>query len=183
MVAVSILSMLLIVATPTYRRMILKSRTEEAKTMLQAIIFAQERYRQEYGVYYPKGGDEVRNEAEIAKNLKISLSNSNNFNYFITTKRDTGYGGLVNEDGNFTVKVVLRDASWGVCTTSTLTDICKELGTANRESWVSDYNTGENKHFLLFRYPSILNSPNDAPAISDEGYIEGGIYYEYLHSD
>ena len=182
MVAVFILSMLLIVATPTYKKMILKSRTEEAKAIVQAIVFAQERYREENGEYYPNS-DEVKNEAEIAKALKIDLSKSNNFNYFINTKYNTGYNGLINEDGNFTIKVVLRDNSWGICTNTVLTNICKPNGTINRDSWVEEYNTGEDKHFLLFRYPTILNQTDDPSTVSSDGFIDEGISYEYLYED
>jgi len=180
MVAVSIISLLLVVATPSYKRMILKSRAEEAKATIQAIIFAEERYRQEYGHYYPDGR-EVKSEGEIEKNLKIRLSQSNNFNYFITTERDTGYGGLLNEDGNFTIKALLRDEDWDICTTDSEDEICKGSGAISRDGWVNDYDTGEDRHYILFRYPYLINMDSDSATISSGGLLEGGVLYEYLY--
>ncbi len=160
--------------------MILKSRAEEAKASIQAIVFAEERYRQEYGHYYPDSG-EVKSEGEIEKNLKIRLSHSNNFNYFISTESDTGYAGLENVDGSFTVKAILRDGEWDICTTDDESEICKASGAISRDGWVDDYDTGEDRHFLLFRYPYFINMASDSSTISSEGMIEGGILYEYLY--
>jgi len=165
MIAIFIISMLLVMAVPKYERVMLKSRTEEAKSIIQSIIFAQERYKQEMGNFYPTtDGSTISNEEVISQNLKIDLSKSNNFNYFITDLTGT-------DDGNFTIKAVLRIDN-GTCSTTSDT-ICKQNGTAGIDNWVSQYNRGENRHFIEFRYPNKLRGD----------FVEGGISYENLYDN
>ena len=171
MIVIAIISALLMASMPIYNKMIFKSRADEAKATIHAIALAQERYFQEIGEYYPPiATGEVTNENVIGDNLKVDLSKSNNFNYFITT--DDSNNSL---DGNYTIKAMLRSDDWSICTTTTLTSKCKMSGSANIESWVSNYSNtdraNENKHYLEFRYPTKI----------DDDYSEGGISYEHLY--
>ncbi len=174
MIAVFIMSMLLVVATPIYKKRLLKSRTEEAKVVIQSIIFAEERYKQENGNFFPKyntdsipANSEVKNEKLIAEALKINLSQSNNFNY--TIKDLSG-----SDDGNFTIRAILRADSWDICTDGMVAStICKQNNTIDEDSWVKEYNRDENKHYLEFRYPNKLTGD----------YVEGGVSYEHLYDN
>lgn len=168
MIAVAIGSMLLVMATPIYNKMVLKSRTQEAKAVIESIVFAQERYKQENGKFYFIDNTEIKNEQQIKKELKISLKESPNFNYTIEE--------LVGvDDGNFTIKAILRDSTWPLCTDTTSSSICKQEGSAEVEAWVEAYNRGESKHYIKFKYPVKYNS-NDA-------FISGGVDYEHLYDD
>jgi len=167
MIAIFIISMLLVMAVPRYKKLIFKSKTEEAKAIIQSIIFAEERYRQENGYYYPNDGSAIKNERVISKNLKINLSNSNNFNYFI---KDAG-----GSDNNITITAVLR-ANNNLCNDETISTVCKQIGTSNGDDWLNQYNrsvTGTLKHYIEFQYPTKLTGD----------YVENGISYEHLHDD
>jgi len=175
MITISIIAILTSIAIPVYSRVILKMRSDEAKAVIQSIVFAQERYKQENGDFYPKSNTDaipsdstVKNEKSIVKALKINLSKSNNFNYTIEDLSG-------NEDGNFTIKAILRLPHLNIsdiCTNETIGTLCKQEGTINEESWLSQWNRAETNHFLEFRYPSQLN--ND--------FTEGGVSYENLHT-
>ena len=167
MIAVFIMSMLLVVATPIYKKRLLKSRTEEAKVVIQSIIFAEERYKQENGYFYPNDDSIVKNERVIAKALKINLSQSNNFNYTIEDLSGS-------DDGNFTIRAILRADSWDICTDGmAASTICKQNNTIDEDSWVKEYNRDKNKHYLEFRYPNKLTGD----------YVEGGVSYEHLYDN
>jgi type IV pilus assembly protein PilE len=165
-VAMSIIGILATIAIPIYERMILKSRADEAKAMIQAIVFAQERYKQERGKFYVESDGVIKNENAISENLKIKLSESNNFNYYIEELN-------TSQDGNFTVKAILRPTSWGICTDTTISTKCKHTGAENVDSWVLNYNRAEDKHFIKFQYPLKLTGE----------YIDSGIDYEHLYDD
>ena len=165
MITVSLIAILATVAIPIYDRMILKARSDEAKAVIQSIVFAQERYKQETGSYYPLSNETITNEELIHSNLKVNLSKSNNFNYSIE--------GLA--DGNFTIRATLRADGWGICNNNVnLQNRCKQNATPVLDNWVTQWsNRGViNNHFLEFRYPNRLN--ND--------FTEGGISYENLHT-
>jgi prepilin-type N-terminal cleavage/methylation domain-containing protein len=187
MVTISIIAILTTIAIPIFDRMILKARSDEAKTVIESIVFAQERYKQETGAYYPPNREEL-NEENIVEALKINLSQSNNFIYSITTSTTTGteYDNLGNEDGNFTVRATLRKASWDVCgTNSSSTTVCKENGTINEEGWVEQYysTASSPNRFLLLRYPARLkgNINVDSSTVAVTDFMEGGISYARLH--
>ena len=163
MIVISIISILLMAATPVYDKIIFKSRADEAKSTIQSIALAQQRYHHEIGSYYPSAPSTVKNEQIIAKAIKVNLSNSTNFNYFITKE----------SDGNYTIKAVLRDNSWSTDCDSSESKICKMNGTLSKDDWVDSYNRGEDRHYLLFKYPD---------KISDD-YSEDGVSYEYLYDD
>jgi prepilin-type N-terminal cleavage/methylation domain-containing protein len=187
MVTISIIAILTTIAIPIFDRMILKARSDEAKTVIESIVFAQERYKQETGAYYPPNREEL-NEENIVEALKINLSQSNNFIYSITTSTTTGteYDNLGNEDGNFTVRATLRKASWDVCgTNSSSTTVCKENGTIDEEGWVEQYysTASSPNRFLLLRYPARLkgNINVDSSTVAVTDFMEGGISYARLH--
>jgi prepilin-type N-terminal cleavage/methylation domain-containing protein len=171
-VTMSIVGILATIAIPIYEKMILKSRVEEAKATIQSIIFAQERYKQETGDYFPAKDSFVQNENNISKTLKVDLSKSNNFNYFITrvTNTDSLYNSIVNNDSNFTIKAVLR--GWDLCTDDTSATPCKQSGAENVDSWVEQYTRKETNHYILFRYPNKLSGGD---------YIDNGVDYEKLY--
>ena len=171
MVTISIIAMLTTIALPVYNRMILKARSDEAKAVIQSIVFAQERFRQENGSFYVDSTNIITNENEIGKNLKINqqLSNSNNFNYSIE--------GLA--DGNFTIRATLRANGWGICNNNiNLQNRCKQNATPVLDNWVTQWNNrgvvNNNiiNHSLEFKYPNRL----------DNEFTEGGISYENLHT-
>jgi len=185
MIVLTILSILITMSMPTFNNMLLKSRSEEAKAVIQSIIFAQERYKQENGDFYPKinsttipADSEVRNERVIAEALKINLSKSNNFIYTIEDLSGT-------EDGNFTIKAILRDDDWNVCTTDTFSMLCKQDGSIDEDEWLSQYNRAEDKHYLEIRYPTRFSGTvtvgGQAVEITD--FMQGGISYKNLYED
>jgi len=145
MIAIFIISMLLVMAVPKYNRVMLKSRTEEAKSIIQSIIFAQERYKQERGTFYVDGTNTITDENLIETSLKINLSKSNNFDYSI--KGDS--------NGNFTIKAVLSSYIKNVT-----------------DDWVNQYKGEENKHFLEFRYPNKLTGDFVEGGISYENLYD-----------
>ena len=167
MIVLIIIGLLLTIAINPLTKMLFKSRSNEAKAVIQHIVFAEERYKQETGSFFPSSGV-VKNEEEIAKELKIDLSKSNNFNYFIESL--TGA-----DSGNFLIKVVLRADDFDDCpnATSSLT-ICKQPGTIEEDDWVKKYDDrGEDKYYLEFKYPNKLTGD----------YIEGGVSYEHLYGN
>jgi len=183
MITISIIALLATIAIPIYDRMILKGRSDEAKAMIQSIVFAEERFRQETGSYYPPT-TEVTDEEEIARELKINLSQSNNFIYSITTATTTGtdYENLGNVEGNFTVRATLRKDSWNTCDNGGT--ICKQNGTIDEDSWVAQYYPVNNPNrYLLLRYPARLTGNIDIKGVTVpiEDFMEGGISYARLH--
>lgn len=166
-IVILIMGILTTMAVPTYKRMILKSRSSmEAGGIISSIVNAQERYKIENGVFYPNNDSTIKNESSIVKELKIKLSTSNNFNYFIED-----LSGV--DDGNFTIKVMLRADSWDSCTNSTPSTLCKQSGAIDEDDWVKQYNRAEDKHYLEFRYPNKLTGD----------FVEGGVSYEHLNDN
>ena len=168
MITVSLIAILATIALPKYDRMILKARSDEAKAVIQSIVFAQERYRQERGNFFPNDDSEVKNERVITNELRINLSQSNNFNYTIEDLSGT-------EDGNFTIKAILRleHSNSDICTADDISSSrCKQEGTINEDGWVGQWTRAETNHFIEFRYPTRL----------DNDFTEGGISYENLHT-
>ncbi|MEA2018214.1 MAG: prepilin-type N-terminal cleavage/methylation domain-containing protein [Campylobacterota bacterium] len=166
MVVVSIIGILLTLAIPTYNKQILKGRADEAKSMIQAIAFAQERYKQERGDYYPPitATETIKNEALIYDELKIDLSKSNNFNYFLVR---------VSGDENYEIKAILRVDN-SICADKTKSTRCKNDDSTDADSWVDAYtDKAENKYYLSFKYPQKI----------DDDYSVGGVSYEYLYGD
>lgn len=164
MVVMSIIAVLVTIVIPSFQHRILKGHADEAKVVIQSIVFAQERYKQENGNFYPNDNTIIKNENNISTKLKINLKKSNNFNYTLEKLAD----------GNFTIKAILRADSWSECGTSnTASDICKQNGTKTVDNWVTQYNRAENKHYIKFRYPDKLSNE----------FVEGGISYEYLYDN
>ena len=148
MVALSIVGVLISLAYPYYQNEILKSRFVEAKTMIQKIAFAQERFKIEHGEYYSIN-TLVKNETKIFQDLGVNLSESNNFLYSIKT----------NTLGtNYIVKAYMR---FNDITCDVDGSFCKQIGTKIRDKWVSKYNTDSSKHILLFSYPDIFSYTNN----------------------
>jgi prepilin-type N-terminal cleavage/methylation domain-containing protein len=182
MITISIIAMLATIALPIYDRMILKARSDEAKAVIQSIVFAQERFRQENGRYYPSN-TEVTDEELIHNKLRINLSESNNFIYSISTAV-AGYDSFGNVDGNFTVKATLRRANRDICNNGGA--ICKQNGTIDEDAWVAQFYPANNPdRFLLLRYPTRLsgNIVIDGSTMEVEDFMEGGISYARLHED
>jgi prepilin-type N-terminal cleavage/methylation domain-containing protein len=166
MVVISIIALLLTLAMPTYNKQVLKGRADEAKSMIQAIAFAQERYKQEFGDYYPSNSsdDTIKNEDLIYDELKIDLSKSNNFNYFLIRKKD---------EENYTIKAILRVDNTK-CIDKDKTKRCKNDTAPDLDSWVASYDDrAEDKYYLLFDYPNKI----------DDDYSVSGVSYEYLYGD
>lgn len=146
--------------------MILKARADEAKTTIQALAFAQERYHQERGKYYVNGTTAIVNEQMIHENLKVDLSKSNNFIYSIEEGTTTNY--------SYIIKATLRDDDWDTCGSTTSDSfLCKQNDSQDRESWVNAYSDtiSEDNHYLEFTYPELI----------DNDYSEEGISYENLY--
>jgi prepilin-type N-terminal cleavage/methylation domain-containing protein len=170
LVVISIISLLMTIAVPTYDKMILKARADEAKATIQAIAFAQERYHQEVGEYYPNNTEQISNENNIHENLKVDLSISNNFLY--TIEGDNG--------DSYIISAYLRhEDAWDECGSNSADGFdCKQDGTRKHNSWVEAYedtiSSGElSYHYLQFQYPELLEGD----------YVEEGISYENLHKD
>ena len=163
MIVISIITILIMTANPIFDKIIFKSRADEARATIQSINLAQQRYYHERGNYYPDSAGTVKNEQIISEAIKVDLSKSSNFNYFITKE----------SDGNYTIKAVLRDDSWNTDCDSSESKICKMDGTLSKDEWVDSYSRGEDKHYLHFKYPD---------KISDD-YSENGVSYEYLYDD
>jgi len=181
MITISIIALLATTAIPIYDRMILKAKSDEAKAVIQSIVFAEERFRQENGRYFPTNR-EVTNEEEIFANLRINLSQSTNFIYSITT--GVGYDGFDNIDGNFTVRATLRRDTWNTCNSGGA--ICKQNGTLDEDAWVEQYYPVNNPdRFLLLRFPARLTGDIniDGTDIDVDDFMEGGISYARLHEE
>ena len=163
LVVMVIIAILISLAHPTFDKMILKARSDEAKVTILSIAFAQERYYQEIGGFYPSvSNSEIKNEDTISKNLKIDLSISNNFIY--TIQKDS--------DGNYIVKAIMRRDE-AICSNGNSDDtFCKQSNSKDIDEWVGSYGEfNEDSRFIKFQYPTKL-------ATSD--FVEEGIDYEYL---
>jgi len=166
MVVVAIISILVTIAMPIYNKQILKGRADEAKSMIQAIAFAEERYRQEIGDYYPSNSSDetIKNEDLIYDELKIDLSKSNNFNYFLIRAKD---------DANYEVRAILRVDN-AKCSDKDKSTRCKNDASQDADSWVDAYeDKAEDKYYLSFKYPQKI----------DDDYSESGVSYEHLYGD
>jgi len=174
MIVVFIIGILLTMVMPKLDNMILKSHVNEAKAVIQSMIFAEERFKQENGYYYPKDASTIKNERLISEKLKIDFSRSNNFNYFITDESGS--------DNNFTIRAVLRADDWDVCTDTTPSTICKQSGTVDEDNWVSKYNRGESNHYVEIKYPTRLTGTVtvDGESFQYEDFMEGGISYAFI---
>lgn len=168
MVTVAIIGILLSVAVPLYDREVLKGRFEEAKVTLQSIMLAQERYKIEVGKYYTVTTGTISNEDMISNNLKVDLTQSNNFLYQIVATTDTK---------SYHIKAILRNSSWdNVCTTNDANDVCKQKTTIDREEWVTSYTTSLNNHFIEVTYPT-LYTQNGTTVLN----VENGINYTNIN--
>ena len=166
MVVLTIITLLLTVAMPIYDRQVLKARADEAKLTIQMITFAQERYFQENGEYYPDDTSTIVNENNIHTNLRIDLKKSNNFIYSIT-------GG---NGSSYSIKAILKGDSttWPNCNrTQTDTNRCKQFETPIVATWTSKYKQGLDNHYLSFNFPILIS--ND--------FTENGISYAHLYDE
>ena len=153
LVVLTILGILYTVAVPTYDNYILKSRFDEAKVTLQALMLAQERYKIENGHYFSLTSGTIDNEKIIANNLKVDLSTSNNFAYRLVGVED------IDDIQQYRFKAILRPRSWvNDCDSypSDLEKTCKQNETQSADDWVSNYTRGTEKHYMEIRYPTPL---------------------------
>jgi type II secretory pathway pseudopilin PulG len=156
MVSLAIIGTLLSMAVPYYDKKVLKGYFSEAKVTIQAISLAQERYKIETGDYYPIYGKTIQNEKLISKVLKVDLFSSRNFIYSITRPNANS-----QFKDSYIIKATLRNKDWGLCTNEDENSICKIKNptysdTHNMqkiETWVKNYKTGADKHYIRFRYP------------------------------
>lgn len=174
LVVMAIVAILVTVGVPKYNDYVLKARAEEAKATIMAISMAQERYYQEYGKYYPdkpnSGTNTVYNENIISSVLKVNLASANNFHFTVQSKGD--------EDENYEIIATLRANSgtdYGkLCTNTTnVSDKCKQETAQDFDSWVSSYERGAGKHYIIFDYPELLTGTE----------VENGIDFKYLYTE
>jgi len=153
LVVLAILGILYTVAVPTYDNYILKSRFDEAKVTLQALMLAQERYKIENGHYFSLTSGTIDNELIIANNLKVDLSTSNNFAYQLVGVAD------IDNIHQYRFKAILRPDSWD-SNCDSYTDnpdtTCKQNETQSADDWVTNYTRDTEKHYIEIRYPTPL---------------------------
>jgi Tfp pilus assembly protein PilE len=174
LVTIAIITTLLTMAVPIYDKKILKGRFDEAKVTIQAIALAQERYKLETGAYYSfESGTDVKNEDIISSTLRVDLTKSNNFVYHLIGVDD------INDQQQYLIKAILRDKSWNTdCSTTDKTEICKQKNTIDEEEWVENYSTGEDKHYIRFRYPTSIK--DDESGVTQ---VENGIDYTNIYAE
>lgn len=139
MVALSIVSVLVSIVYPYYKREVLLGRFEEAKLMIHKIALAQEKYYVEHGKYYFLPSS-ITNENLIASKLDVDLKVSNNFMY-----------AVIKDDNGYKIKAMLR-FNIGTCNNDIY--YCKQLESPIRNNWVIEYNTAADNHALYFKYPN-----------------------------
>ena len=152
MVSITIIGILFSIAMPIYEKTILKSRFEnEAVITIKAISLAQEQYKIEVGKYYPYGfinaNQVMYNGDQIAQNLKVDLTKTNNFLYGIE---------YLNDGVGYKVYAILRKSNvWG-------NDRCDDKNDSTRrcvqslndiDNWVKQYSRSINNHFITYIYP------------------------------
>lgn len=166
LVVMIIVTTLVSIAQPTYEKYILKARVEEVKSTIVSIAFAEERYHQEMGNYYPLSStidiDKfIKNEDDISRDLKIDLKNSNNFIYMIK----------VDNDGNYVIKAIMRRTEDLCQSGDDKETICKQTDTSDIDEWGDSYGTfNEESRYIEFKYPIKFTGE----------YVEEGINYENL---
>jgi type IV pilus assembly protein PilE len=173
LVTIAIVTTLLTVALPIYDKKVLKSRFDEAKVTIQAIALAQERYKLETGVYYSFDEDtgDIKNEDIISFTLRVDLAKSNNFVYHLVGVDD------IDDKQQYLVKAILRHNSWDTNCNSNNDDLCKQDDTIDEDEWTTKYSTGEEKHFIRFRYPTLIKDDE-----SDVTQAENGIDYTNIYT-
>jgi prepilin-type N-terminal cleavage/methylation domain-containing protein len=159
MVTVAIIGVLYSLAVPSYDRQIFKDRFDnEAAIALKSIALAQEQYHIETGKYFPADANTKTNGDEISNELKIDLSWSNNFLYYVRGTDGQGY----------TIGAILRKDTWNVCPSDDENrEYCLQQNTKDEYQWVKDVENRSPVHFFLEYNFNIDNKEN-------------GLNYQYI---